>query len=86
MKNDFFEKPEFACLGKEKIAFLKELAQKSKGKSPMELMAMFEQYQNKFSQGKPLQEEEKKAILIAIRESLDDSEKKRFDYVVNMLF
>jgi hypothetical protein len=86
MKENIFDLPEMACLGEEKIAFLKEMTQKSKGKSPIEMMSLFEEYRTQFSQGGGITPQEKKAILMALRESLDESERKKFDYVVQMLF
>lgn len=86
MNANIFDMPEMACLGEEKIAFLRDISKKSRGKSPIEMMGLFEEYRNKFTQGRAINPQEKKAILIALRESLEESEQKKFDYVIQMLF
>lgn len=85
MENQFFNRPEFQCLGKEKIALIQELSEKGKGKDPMELMVLFHQYEKKLSDGRPVTPEERKAILLVIRENLGDEEKMRMDKMIAMM-
>ena len=42
MNETFLQRPEFQKLGEQKIAILQELAQKAKGKEPMELLELLQ--------------------------------------------
>ena len=52
MNETFLQRPEFQKLGEQKIAILQELAQKAKGKEPMELLELLQIYGQKFTGGK----------------------------------
>ncbi len=85
MKGDLFERPEFQCIGKEKIELLKEMAALAKGKTPAELMGLFIKYKDRLAGGYPLSEREKAALLLALRESLEEGEKQQFDRTMEFM-
>ena len=85
MNETFWEKAEFQKLGKEKIAILQELAQKTKGKEPMELLELLPTYSKKLSGGNPIAPAEREALLVAMEESLENQEKVQFQRAVQML-
>ncbi len=51
MNETFLQRPEFQKLGEQKIAILQELAQKAKGKEPMELLELLQIYGQKLTGG-----------------------------------
>lgn len=82
---NLFDNPVFQSIGKDKLAVLKEMMEVGKGKSPMELMDLMVRYGERLSGGRPLKQEEKQALLLAIQESAEPAERKRIDEVIGML-
>ena len=85
MKETFWENAEIQKLGKEKIAILQELAQKAKGKEPMQLLELLPTYSKKLSGGNPIAPAEREALLVAMEESLENQETVQFQRAVQML-
>lgn len=85
MKEDIFQSDVFKSLGEDKILLLREIAERIKGKSAMDAMAVIGAYQSKLSAGKPLSDEERKAILAVIRQSMTKEEQQKLDYVLTAI-
>ncbi len=85
MKETFLERPEFQKLGKQKIAVLRELAEKAKGKQPMELLELLQMYGEKLTGGNAIAPAERTALLVAMEESLENEEKAQFQNAIKML-
>lgn len=78
MNETFLQRPEFQKLGEQKIAILQELAQKAKGKEPMELLELLQIYGQKLTGGNAIAPAERTALLTAMEESLENEEKMQF--------
>ena len=85
MRETFLERPEFQKLGKQKIAVLQELAEKAKGKQPMELLELLQVYGEKLTSGNAIAPAERTALLTAMEESLENEEKVQFQNAVKVL-
>ena len=85
MNEDIFERNEFKCIEKEKIDLIKKIASQVKGKSAMEAMTIFMTYQDKLSEGRPLSDLEKAAVIMALKDGMTEAEKKKFNMVMNMI-
>lgn len=85
MNETFLQRPEFQKLGEQKIAILQELAQKAKGKEPMELLELLQIYGQKLTGGNAIAPAERTALLAAMEESLENEEKMQFQKAVQML-
>jgi hypothetical protein len=85
MNETFLQRPEFQKLGEQKIAILQELAQKAKGKEPMELLELLQIYGQKLTGGNAIAPAERTALLTAMEESLENEEKMQFQKAVQML-
>ena len=85
MNENFLQRPEFQKLGEQKIAILQELAQKAKGKEPMELLELLQIYGQKLTGGNAIAPAERTALLTAMEESLENEEKMQFQKAVQML-
>ncbi len=85
MKETFLERPEVQKLGAQKVAILQELAEKAKGKQPMELLELLQTYGEKLTGGNAIAPAERTALLAAIEESLEKEEKAQFQNAIKML-
>lgn len=85
MNENLFERPEFQCMGPEKIEILKEMIPQTKGKTPAELMGIFTKYKSRLSGGNQLSEQERNALLLALRESLEEQEQRQFDRAMELM-
>ena len=85
MNETFLQRPEFQKLGEQKIAILQELAQKAKGKEPMELLELLQIYGQKLTGGNAIAPAERTALLTAMEESLENEEKMQLQKAVQML-
>lgn len=85
MNETFLQRPEFQKLGEQKIAILQELAQKAKGKEPMELLELLQIYGQKLTGGNAIAPAERTALLTVMEESLENEEKMQFQKAVQML-
>lgn len=85
MNETFLQRPEFQKLGKQKVAILQELAQKAKGKEPMELLELLQIYGQKLTGGNAIAPAERMALITAMEESLENEEKMQFQKAVQML-
>lgn len=85
MDESLFERPEFQRIGQEKIEILKEMIPQTKGKTPAELMGIFAKYKERLSGGNQLSEQERVALLLALRESLEKQEQVQFDRAMELM-
>ncbi len=85
MKETLLQKAEFQKLGEQKIAVLKELSEKAKGKEPAELLELLKTYSAKLTGGNAIAPAERTALLAAMEESLENEEKAQFQKAVQML-
>ena len=85
MKETFLERPEVQKLGAQKVAILQELAEKAKGKQPMELLELLQTYGEKLTGGNAIAPAERTALLAAMEESLEKEEKAQFQNAIKML-
>lgn len=86
-RNDmnFLERAEFQKLGKQKVMLLQELAEKAKGKEPIELLELLKTYGEKLTEGNAIAPVERAALISAMEESLENEEKLQFQKAVQML-
>lgn len=85
MSQTFLERPEFQKLGKQKLMILQELAEKAKGKEPIELLELLKTYGEELTGGNAIAPAERMALLSAMEESLENEEKLQFQRAVQML-
>lgn len=85
MMQSFLEKAEFQKLGEQKIAILQELAEKAKGKEPMELLELLQIYGEKLTGGNAIAPAERMAMISAMEQSLQQEERIQFQKAVQML-
>lgn len=85
MKETFLERPEIQKLGAQKVAILQELAEKAKGKQPMELLELLQTYSEKLTGGNAIAPTERASLLAAMEESLESKEKVQFQNAIKML-
>lgn len=83
--DELFQNKAFECLDKDKIGVLKTVAEKSKGKSAIEVIELFNHYGPELTKGKPLTEQEKAAMIEVIKINLSQQEKKQLDKVMSMM-
>ncbi len=76
---------EVQALGGERLALLREAAEKAKGKSGMERLDVFLEYGERLSAGGSLPPEEQKALLAAVAASLPEEEQAQLTQVMAML-
>lgn len=84
-EKDIFESKEFQCIDPKKLAVMKQIAQQTKGKNPLEIVDLFSKHAEELSEGKPLSAEEKNALLYVMRQSISEQERKAFDELLDML-
>lgn len=80
-----WETPELQALGEERLALLREAAEKCRGKSSMERLDIFLEYGERLAEGGQLPPEEQKALLAAVAATLPQQEQAQLAQVLTML-
>ncbi|MFV0315214.1 MAG: hypothetical protein ACK5I7_08945 [Anaerotignum sp.] len=80
-----WDTPEVQALGEERLKLIKEAAEKSRGKSGMDLLDVFLEYGDKLSQGGELPKEQQKVLLAAVGATLPKEEQERLVQMMSML-
>jgi len=75
----------FKSLSPEKLAAIKEIAHKIRGKSVPEAMAVLNSYQAVLNSGEPIPREERELMIAAILSSLDDEPRAKFTSAMKMV-
>lgn len=84
MRNEF-DIPEVAALGEERLALIREAAEKSRGKEGMAKIDVLLEYGEKLSAGGSLPKAEQKALVAAIGATLPPNEQKQLLQMVSMM-
>lgn len=77
--------PEIQALGEERLRLIQEAAEKSRGKSGMDMLDVFLEYGERLSQGGELPVDQRKALLAALGATLPKEEQERLIQIVSML-
>lgn len=77
--------PEIQALGEERLHLIQEAAEKSRGKSGMDMLDVFLEYGERLSQGGELPVDQRKALLAALGATLPKEEQERLIQIVSML-
>ncbi len=80
-----WETPQIQALGEERLALMREAAEKCRNKTGMERLDVFLEYGEKLSDGGALPPEEQKALLAAVAASLPAEERKQLTQLMTML-
>jgi len=80
MKNEAFK-----SLSPEKLAAIKDIAHKIKGKSVPEAMAILNSYKAVLNSGEPIPKEERELMIAVIISSLDDEPREKFSSAMKMV-
>ena len=80
-----FKKEAFSTIDTERLQLFKQFARDIDGKNTPDIVNMFMKLNKTVSKKKPLSPEEGKAITGAIRESLPDVDKQKFDNIIKLL-
>lgn len=75
----------FSILGEEKMRLAAKLSKELKGKTTAQSLDIILKYMPQITAGRRLSEKERKIVLSAIRESMNDTEKLRFDEIMSVL-
>ena len=80
-----WETPQVQALGEERLALMREAAEKCRNKTGMERLDIFLEYGEKLSAGGQLAPEEQKALLAAVAASLPEQEQKQLTQLMTMI-
>lgn len=80
-----WESPQVQALGEERLALMREAAEKSREKTGMERLDIFLEYGERLAAGGALPPEEQKALLAAIAASLPEGEQAQLARILTML-
>lgn len=80
-----FRKEAFASLGQARLQLFRQFACDIENKKGPEIAAMYMRLNQNLSKEKPLTPQERAAITGAIRESLPETDKGKFDQILRML-
>lgn len=83
--DELFQNKAFQCLDAEKLAVMKTVAEKAKGKSAVEVMNLFNQYGPALTKGKPLTSQEKAAMIEVLKMNMSAPEKKQLEEVLHIM-
>jgi len=75
----------FKSLEPEKLAAIKEIAQKIQGKSIPEAFAVLNSYQSVLNSGTPIPKKDRELMIAAILSSLDDEPREKFASALKMV-
>lgn len=85
MKELSWELPQMQALGEERLALMREAAEKCRNKTGMERLDIFLEYGEKLAAGGALPPEEQRALLAAVAASLPQAEQKQLEQLLMML-
>lgn len=85
MKELSWEMPQVQALGEERLALMREAAEKCRNKTGMERLDIFLEYGERLAAGGALPPEEQKALLAAVAASLPAGEQKQLAQLMAML-
>ncbi|WMI81288.1 hypothetical protein [Anaerotignum sp. MB30-C6] len=77
--------PEVQALGEERLRLIKEAAEKSRGKTGMEMLDVFLEYGDRLAQGGELPKDQQKLLLAAVGATLPKEEQERLVQIMSML-
>lgn len=85
MKELSWESPQVQALGEERLALMREAAEKCRNKTGMERLDIFLEYGERLAAGGALPPEEQQALLAAIAASLPEGEQKQLETLLAMM-
>jgi hypothetical protein len=83
--DDLFAKPAFTALGEKRAAIMRGFAEDIQGKNPAEIALCYVKLNAKLSKEERLTKDEREAVSIAIKESLSDEDRRKFNTVLKLI-
>ncbi len=78
------QKEEFKTIEPEKLAAIKEISEKSKGKSMQEIIKIISSYKELFSSGNKITDEERNLMISVMLENMNEEERKNFAKILKL--
>ncbi len=83
--NALFAKPAFAPMGERRLELFRQFTNDIQDKSPVAIVTRYMRLNSQLSKEKPLTKSEREAISEAIKESLSEEDRRKFNTVLKML-
>lgn len=78
------EQDEFKNIGPEKLAAIKEISEKMKGKSVSEIIKIISSYKELFNSGTQITDQERNLMLSVMLENMNEEERKSFTKILKL--
>ncbi len=83
--DSLFSKPAFTALGSERSDLFRRFAEDIDGKNPAEIAVRYVKLNTQLPKGQRLTKEEREAVSNAIKESLSDEDRRKFNMVLKLI-
>jgi hypothetical protein len=83
--NRLFEQPAFTALGEKRSALVRAFAEDIQGKNPAEIALRYVKLNRSLSKEERLTKDEREAISEALKESLPEEDRRKFNTVLKLI-
>ena len=85
INNEIFDNEAFKNIEPRKLEIIKRVVEEASGKTSEQALNIFLDNMQALSQGKPLTPNERNAVILAITSNMTDSEKRKFNQIMNVI-